>query len=139
MFRGPSFIVSTMQGRTTPIFNVFGMTGPSSNRESNPQTLLVSAGCPISLPFYDQQVKEDELVFMVRGIVNKWKQPFGYFLSSSPMQGSNMATLLKEAISLFQEIGLHVLVVVCDQGSNNRNLFEKQLGVEKENPCLRSS
>ena len=46
MFRGPYFILSTMQAGTTPIFNVFGMTGPSSNRESNPQILLVSAGPP---------------------------------------------------------------------------------------------
>ena len=34
-------MVSTMQGGTTPIFNVFGMTGPSTNRESNPQILLM--------------------------------------------------------------------------------------------------
>ena len=27
MFRGPSSIVSTMQEETTPIFNIFGMTG----------------------------------------------------------------------------------------------------------------
>ena len=46
MFRGPYFIVSTMQAGTTPIFTVFGMTGPSINRESNPQILLVSAGSP---------------------------------------------------------------------------------------------
>ena len=32
MFRGPSFIVSTMQAGTTPIFNVFGMTGASFNK-----------------------------------------------------------------------------------------------------------
>ena len=51
MFRCPSFIVSTMQEETTPIFNVFGMTGPSSNRESNPQILLVSDGSPLSSPF----------------------------------------------------------------------------------------
>ena len=51
MFRGPSFIVSTMQQETTPIFNVYGMTRPSSNRESNPKILLVSAGSPLSSPF----------------------------------------------------------------------------------------
>ena len=51
MFCGPSFIVSTMQEETTPIFKRFGMTGPSSNRESNPQILLVSAGSPLSSPF----------------------------------------------------------------------------------------
>ena len=51
MFRGPHFIVNTMQAGTTPIFNVFGMTAPSCNRESNPQILLVSAGSPLSSPF----------------------------------------------------------------------------------------
>ena len=51
MFRRLYFILSTMQAGTTPIFNVFGMTGPSSNRESNQQILLVSAGSPQLLPF----------------------------------------------------------------------------------------
>ena len=46
MFCGRHYNVSTMQGGTTPILNVFGMTGPSSNRESNPQILLVSARSP---------------------------------------------------------------------------------------------
>ena len=39
MFRGPHFIISTMQAGLTPIFKIFGMTGPSTNRESNPQNL----------------------------------------------------------------------------------------------------
>ena len=51
MFHGPYFIVSTMQTGTTPIFKVFGTTGPSTNRESNPQNLLVSAGSPLLSPF----------------------------------------------------------------------------------------
>ena len=34
-----------------PFLNVFSMTGPSSNRESNPQILLVSVGSPLSSPF----------------------------------------------------------------------------------------
>ena len=37
--------------RPLPFLNVFGMTGPSSNRESNPQILLVSAGSPLLSPF----------------------------------------------------------------------------------------
>ena len=51
MFRGSFFILSIMPAGTTTIFNVSGMTGPSSNWESNPQNLLVSAGSPLSLPF----------------------------------------------------------------------------------------
>ena len=37
MFLGPYFITSTMQAETTAILNVFGMTGPSTHRELNPQ------------------------------------------------------------------------------------------------------
>ena len=58
MFRGPYFILSTMQAGTTPIFKVFGMTGPSTNRESNLQIFLVSARFPLYqaiVTFYDQQ------------------------------------------------------------------------------------
>ena len=52
MFHGPYFYASsTMQAGTTPIFNVFGMTGHSSSRELNPQNLLISAGSPLLSPF----------------------------------------------------------------------------------------
>ena len=34
MFRGPHFILSTMQGGITPIFEVFGMTGQCSELRS---------------------------------------------------------------------------------------------------------
>ena len=45
-----------MQAGTTPILKVFGMTGPSTNWESNPQILLVSAGSPpYIIAFNDQQ------------------------------------------------------------------------------------
>ena len=54
MFREPHFIRSSMQAGTTPIFKVFGMTGPSTNWESNPQNLLVGARFPLS-SFYNQQ------------------------------------------------------------------------------------
>ena len=37
--------------RPLPFLNVFGMTGPGSNRESNLQILLVSAGSPLASPF----------------------------------------------------------------------------------------
>ena len=51
MCYGTYFIMSTMQEGTSPIFKVFGMTGPSTNRKSNPQNLLASAESPLSSPF----------------------------------------------------------------------------------------
>ena len=46
-----------MQAGITPIFKVFGMTGPSTNQESNQQNLLVGARPPppLIVAFYDQQ------------------------------------------------------------------------------------
>ena len=55
MFHGPHFIVSTMQAGTTPIFNVFDMTVPSSNRESKPTNPLGQGWVPPIVAFYDQQ------------------------------------------------------------------------------------
>ena len=69
------------------------------------------------------------IAFMVRGLVGKWKQPVGYFLSSGPMSGSTMKSLLFQCIEKLTGIGLTVKAVICDQGSNNRNLFESGLNV----------
>ena len=64
----------------------------------------------------------------------KWKQPVGYFLASGPMGGEEMKNLLLQCIDKLHEIGLTVLVVIGDQGSNNRNMFQTHLHVSKEKP-----
>ena len=46
-----SWVPCNLQAGTNHIFNVFGMIGPSTNRESNPWNHLVSAGSPLSSPF----------------------------------------------------------------------------------------
>ena len=57
MFCGPYFLMNTMQAGTHAsrdhfhLFNVFGMTEPSTSRESNRRNLLVSAGSHPSSPF----------------------------------------------------------------------------------------
>ena len=77
MFHGPFYIVSTMQAGTTHIFNVYGMTGPSSNRELNPQILLVSAKLvPPIVTFYNQQ-----------GLLRTYSSPGSSI--RSPHQGSS--------------------------------------------------
>ena len=67
MFHGLHFI---SQAGTTPIFKVFGITGPSTNRESNPQNLLL--GPPI-VAFYDQQ-----------GLLRTFSSPGGSIRSPHP-------------------------------------------------------
>ena len=74
------------------------------------------------------------LVFMVRGLANKWKQCIGYFLSSGPTKGDSLQYLTRQAIDKLSSIGLRVRVVICDQGSNNRNHLETQEGISVDRP-----
>lgn len=79
------------------------------------------------------------IAFMVKGIFRRWKQPVGYFLSSGPMSGQTMKTLLFELIEKLAQIGLKVKVVIGDQGSNNRNLFETILKANVKKPYFVAS
>ena len=83
---------------------------------------------------HTQYVANHALAFMVRGLASKWKQCIGYFLSSGPMAGKNLKTLVHEAIDKLASIGLHVKCVICDQGSNNRNFMQTLCGVSVEQP-----
>ena len=52
--------------------------------------------------FYHGQTGQMEtytLVFMVRGVIEKWKLPIGYFLSSGPMKGVTIKDLLIDEAS----------------------------------------
>ena len=80
------------------------------------------------------QMANYALVFMVRGLIEKWKLPVGYFLSSGPMKGATMKDLLFDGITKLHAIGLTVMLVICDQGSTNVNLFETLLGVTVATP-----
>ena len=72
-------------------------------------------------------------VFMVRGIIENWKQAFGFFFSSGPMPAEKLKILLTDAINALNETGLNVKIVICDQGSNNRSMLQK-LGVTVTSP-----
>ena len=72
-------------------------------------------------------------VFMVSGIADNWKQPVGYVLSSGPVSGKRLKTLLLNCIEKVAETGLKVRVFVCDQGSNNRQMVN-ELGVTTDRP-----
>lgn len=84
--------------------------------------------------FSDASLANHALVFLVRGLIHRWKQPFGYFLSSGPITGGTMKELLFDAVEHLHSIGLTVCVVISDQGSNNINLFQTKLKVNVEKP-----
>lgn len=79
-------------------------------------------------------VANHALVFTVRGLKNKWKQPVGYFLTSGPASASTLQILVRTCISKLSSIGLHINALVCDQGSNNRSFLEKLEKVSENCP-----
>ena len=72
-------------------------------------------------------------VFMVRGLCSKWKQSVGYFYSSGPINNKTLEKILVECIEKLIDIGLDVKLVISDQGSNNRAVFD-HLKVSENHP-----
>ena len=58
------------------------------------------------------QIANYALVFMVRGIIEKWKLPIGYFLSSGPIKGVTMKDLWIDCITKLHAIALTVTLVI---------------------------
>ena len=73
-------------------------------------------------------------VFMARGITAHWKQAVGYCLSSGPIDSSMLKSLVLECVDKLSSAGFEVKVILGDQGSNNRKMFESLLGVTKSSP-----
>ncbi|XP_072398747.1 uncharacterized protein [Diabrotica undecimpunctata] len=59
-------------------------------------------------------------VFMLRGIRRKWKQPVYYNFSNGATKTIDLVHIIKMIVRKCTEIGLNVIAIVCDQGSNNR-------------------
>lgn len=76
------------------------------------------------------------LVFMARGLNSKWKQPIGYFITSSTVRPEVLKLLLLCAIDTAIDVGLSPAAILCDQGSNNRSCYHKQLGVTVDDPVF---
>lgn len=60
------------------------------------------------------------LVFMLRGIVKKWKQPYAYYFCTSTTKTSDLVSYIKSVIRSVYKTGLTIVVTVCDQGGTNR-------------------
>ena len=80
-----------------------------------------------------RHVANHALVFLVRGLHGKWKQPIGYFLTSGTVSGVVLKDLLLSCLDKVNDIGLDPKIVICDQGSNNRNAITL-LGITVDKP-----
>lgn len=59
-------------------------------------------------------------VFLVQGIFSRWKQPLCFTFSDGPIKTISLKTMIRKVIEKCQEIGLHVVATVCDQGGANQ-------------------
>ena len=73
------------------------------------------------------------LVLLLRSISGKWKQPLGYALVNGSCPTDEMEDIMKEAIDKVEGIGLNVVVVMSDMGSNFQSLANR-LGITPEKP-----
>lgn len=72
------------------------------------------------------------LVFLVRGLFHKWKFPLAFYLTKGAT-GSILKTILEEVVDELRNIGFDPKLVVCDQASSNRKMYD-MLGVTEDNP-----
>lgn len=66
---------------------------------------------------------------MLRGIRRKWKQPVFYSFVNGGTKSYEIKHIITLIIKECQNIGLHVVATICDQGSNNQaaiNLLLKE-------------
>lgn len=60
------------------------------------------------------------LVFMVRGIYKKWKQPVCFTFCAGTTSTPDLKRILKDVILQVKLVGLNIVATVCDQGSTNQ-------------------
>jgi len=70
------------------------------------------------------------VMFMLKGLACKWKQPICYFVISSTPSADLLKILLFKCIKMCEHI---VKDIICDQGSNSQSMVPK-LGASVSKP-----
>jgi len=76
------------------------------------------------------------LVFMLHGLLKRWKQPVAYYLNRGSTKCDMLVDFLMEVHDACHSAGLVVVATVCDMGANNVKTL-KQLGVSDKTPFFR--
>lgn len=58
--------------------------------------------------------------FMVSGLLQEWKQLFGYCFTNGPIPHTQLQALLFKAVCELKKAGMECLFLSCDQGAGNR-------------------
>jgi hypothetical protein len=83
-------------------------------------------------------VANHALVFMLRGLCKKWKQPVAYYLIRGSTKGHMLVNFLREVLDACHNAGLEVVATMCDMGANNVKALTTELGVSEERPFFTS-
>lgn len=89
----------------------------------------------------EPQFADHALVFMVRGITRKWKQPVAYMYTKGTISTAELVFNIKEVIRQLHRAGLEVVATVCDQGATNMAAINslkkatKESFMRKEEEC----
>jgi len=83
-----------------------------------------------------QCVADHVLVFMMRGISVKWKQPLAYFFVKGSVKPVILGRLLHDCLAKLEDIQLFPIAVICDQGPTNRCYLETLENVSVSQPFL---
>lgn len=78
-------------------------------------------------------VASSAIVFMARGVVDNWKQPLAYYLVNESCSSTKVREKLEELIDKVESIGLEVVGLVSDIGSNFQK-FVREMGITPEKP-----
>ncbi|PNF26456.1 hypothetical protein B7P43_G16258 [Cryptotermes secundus] len=81
-------------------------------------------------------IANHSLLFMIRGLRRKWKQPVAYYFTRGSTKAEMIVQYFKEVLDACQNAGLKVVAIVCDMGANNIKAL-KLLCASKRKPLFR--
>ena len=82
------------------------------------------------------RIANHALVFMLRGLRKRWKQPVTYYLTRGSTKGEMIVNFLLKVLDACHNAGLVVVATVCDMGASNVKAL-KLLGVPEKTPFFR--
>ncbi len=83
----------------------------------------------------DKRHATGALVFLVSGLRSYWRQSISYYFIKNAMSGDSLKPIVMQVIKRLSEIGLHIMALSTDQGSNFLALLAL-LGVTEERPIF---
>lgn len=78
------------------------------------------------------------LVFMLKGVHRKWKQPLCFFFCEGTTPSIELTGILKDIVVRVRECGLNIVATVSDQGGTNRGAINKLIR-ETNEYCRRNN